>query len=461
VIEGKLASGAAATGSAAPASHAVASSGSDDSVAPFVTAFDELVANHLQPYLATSKKLGAADVVKQAELVLAAAQKQRELLVVASKSKKPDDQTLQKLLGPTQELLKQVNDMKDSKEGRTSKFFNNLATVAEGIPAFMWVCVAPTPAPYVGEMKGSSEFYSNRILKEFKGKEQLHVDWVASFNGFLKDLQAYVKAHHTTGLSWNPRGGDASSAAASSSSSAAAPSSVPPPPGPAPPPPASAVTNSAPAPDMSNVFSALNKGEGVTSGLKKVTNDMKAKNMTDKPALAPKEKTTTAAPKATAAKVTKPPKFSLDGNKWSVEFQVGNKDLVINETESKQTVYIYKCSDSVIQVKGKVNAITLDDCSKTSVVFDTCIASFEVVNCKGVEVQVTGQVPSVAIDKTTGIQLYLSKTSLHTELTTSKSDAMNVLLPTADGDFEEKPVPEQYRTVVRDGKLVTECSSHV
>ena len=41
------------------------------------------------------------------------------------------------------------------------------------------------------------------------------------------------------------------------------------------------------------------------------------------------------------------------------EFQKDNKNVVISETEMKQTVYIYKCENSTIQVKGKVNAITV------------------------------------------------------------------------------------------------------
>jgi len=70
--------------------------------------------------------------------------------------------------------------------------------------------VAPTPGPYVADMRGGSEFYSNRVLKEFKGVNQVQVDWVGAFNGFLKDLQTYIKKNHTTGLAWNPKGGDAS-----------------------------------------------------------------------------------------------------------------------------------------------------------------------------------------------------------------------------------------------------------
>jgi adenylyl cyclase-associated protein len=104
--------------------------------------------------------------------------------------------------------------------------------------------------------------------------------------------------------------------------------------------------------------------------------------------------------------------------------------------------------------------INLDECEKSGLVFENAIASVEIVNCKSVEVQVTGKVPSFAIDKTSGIQLYLSQSSLESEIVTAKSDQMNVLIPTGD-DLTELAIPEQYKTVVSNGKLVTHTSSHV
>ena len=46
-----------------------------------------------------------------------------------------------------------------------------------------------------------------------------------------------------------------------------------------------------------------------------------------------------------------------------------------------------------------------------------------------------GKVATVSIDKTDGIQVYFSKTCLDTEVVSSKSSEMNVLIPKADGDF--------------------------
>jgi len=216
---------------------------------------------------------------------------------------------------------------------------------------------------------------------------------------------------------------------------------------------------------MTNVFSSISKGEGVTSGLRKVTDDMKTKNRKDKvsvvPSSTPKGSTESKAPKGGA--VQKPPKLQLDGNKWVVEYQLNNKEIVINDVESKQTCYIYKCNNSTIQIKGKLNSIAVDDCTKVAIVFDNVVASVELVNCRSVEIQVLGRVPSIAIDKTSGAQVYLSKSALDTEIITSKSSEMNVVIPgeTEDQDLVELSIPEQYKSTFKKGKLLTEVVSHI
>jgi len=458
-----------ATGGPAPAATSTAAEGGS---ALYVQEYEDLINQFITPYAESSKKI-APEVAQQAELVLKAVNAQRDFLKVASTSKKPADAVLQKAIKPTSDLMGKIVEVKD--KNRTSKFPNHLATVSEGIAALGWVVVAPTPGPHIADMRGGSEFYSNRILKEFKGKDQSQVDWATSFNNFLKELQNYVKKHHTTGTAWNPRGGDAEAALASlgsgSASTPAAPAKseedVPPPPMGAPPAPTAPTpsqSSGSSGPDMNAVFASINKGEGVTSGLKKVTADMKTKNRTDKssvvPASAPKSTSSGASAKKSAAPA-KPPKLALDGNKWSVEYQVGNKEIIISETEVKHTVYIYKCKDSVIQIKGKVNAVTIDDCSKTAVVFENIVASFEIVNCNSVEVQAVGKVPSFAVDKTSGCQIYLSKDSIEAEIVTSKSSEMNISFPDASGELVESPVPEQYKSQVKNGKLVTEIVQHV
>lgn len=69
-----------------------------------------------------------------------------------------------------------------------------------------------------------------------------------------------------------------------------------------------------------------------------------------------------------------------------VENQVNQQELVVTVTDPKQSVYFYNCSGSVVQVKGKCNAISIDKCQKTGVVFEHVIALCELVNCSSVQV---------------------------------------------------------------------------
>merc|ERR1712001_556396 len=119
----------------------------------------------------------------------------------------------------------------------------------------------------------------------------------------------------------------------------------------------------------------------------------------------------------------KPPKFELEGRKWTVEFHKNNPNMEIDNPETNQSVYVYKCEGSTLKVNGKVNNIVVDGCKK-----------------------------------------FLSKESLDTEIITAKSSEMNVLIPTttAEGDeFVEQPVPEQFKTKVNGVKLVTHVTESV
>jgi len=193
---------------------------------------------------------------------------------------------------------------------------------------------------------------------------------------------------------------------------------------------------------------------------------MKTSNLKDKSSLVkaddakPKGKTAAggSAPKKGPARI------ALEGIKWVVEFADNNPNIEISETEPKHAIYIYKTDHSVIKVKGKINSIVLDNCKRTAVVFETAISGFEIVNCTSVEVQVLGAVPNVAIDKSQGVQVILAETSLHTEIVTSKSSEMNIVIPNPankNDDPIELPVPEQYKTLIKNGKLSTNTVDHV
>ena len=43
----------------------------------------------------------------------------------------------------------------------------------------------------------------------------------------------------------------------------------------------------------------------------------------------------------------------LQGRKWVVENHAGNREIVISDTEPRQTVYIFNCNNCTIQVRSR------------------------------------------------------------------------------------------------------------
>lgn len=215
---------------------------------------------------------------------------------------------------------------------------------------------------------------------------------------------------------------------------------------------------------MNAVFKELNQGDKITAGLRKVTDDMKTKNRVDRGGFVPDAsagRAAVATPAASSAtrSAAKPPKVALEGKKWSVENHVGNKTLVIEGVTPKQTVYVYDCVDCVVRIEGKPNAITFDACVKTAAIFSDVLATCELVNCRSVQVQCLGSVPTVSIDKVDGCQVFLGEKSFGASVLTAKSSEVNVVcVPNegADDEPEETPVPEQFVTTRgADGKWTT------
>ncbi|BHF60319.1 F-actin-capping protein subunit alpha [Sparganum proliferum] len=397
-------------------------------------AFETIINGSLQSFVNTSAKI-SAEVKTQADLLVAAFRAEDDLLIKVSKMPKPDDSNLSKLLAPCSAAIQKVIEFKDS--NRKSTYFNHLAAVAESVAALGW---PSQPAKHIEDMVESGKFYSNRVLKEYKDKDPQQVEWVKALMEVWSQLKAFVNANHPSSLCWGSGG------APSTGSGVPAPPPPPPPPAPAPEP-------SQGGSAMNALFADLNRGDAVTAGLRKVTDDMKThKN----PSLRAADVTT---PKSgpppvplrpdqrkSKSPTAAPPRLELRGNKWCVENYDKNKEITVNVNQIKESVYIYKCTNSVVNVKGKTNSIVLDSCKKTALLFESVISSVDVVNCQGMQVQVTGLMPTINIDKTDGCQVYLSEESKSAEIITAKSSEMNILVPTGDGDFAEYAVPEQFKT---------------
>ncbi|KAJ1908644.1 suppressor of rasval19 [Tieghemiomyces parasiticus] len=453
-----------------------------------VTAYDEFLTQEVCKYLDFSAQLGGP-VAEQANLIGRLAQLERGVILRASQSRKPSNMgEFAESLKPLVECITGADDVRS--KHRADKFmFERLTAVSEGAGAFGWVTVEPTPVPYVKDMRDSAEFYVNRVKTKVKaaagdGDAAAIGEWVKSYDAMLKALTRYVEAYHKTGLTWNPQGcefkdytGEDTKPAATAQSAGGPPPPPPPPPAPvAPPPPpqvAPTASSGTAAPvDMTSVLKDLNKGEAITQGLRKVDrSQMTHKN----PALRSKSPVQSrqagkgkpappipTKPRSLTKKV--PPKFQLEGNKWVVEnYESGQ--LTIEITDMRQFVYIYNCQNLTVQVVGKLNAVTMDKCKKVGMVVDTVISTVDIVNSASLQFQITGRCPALLLDKVDGALVFLGSECHDIEITTSKTSEINISMKGEgagdDEDYKEHPVPEQLRTVVKNGRLVTVPVEHV
>ncbi|KAG9440973.1 hypothetical protein H6P81_021138 [Aristolochia fimbriata] len=431
-----------------------------------ILAYDDFLDKYVGRLSAAAQKIGGK-VLEVTDVLNRAFHVQKDLLIKMKQTQKPDMTSLAEFLKPLNELIAKANAYS---EGRRTEFFNHFKAAADSLSALAWLaylgkdCGMSLPIAHVEESWQMAEFYNNKILVEYKTKDPNHIEWAKALKEiYLPGLRDYVKSFYPLGPVWNATGVPfaPSKAAPTTASPACAPASAPAPP---PPPSGSLLTSDSSSPrpkeGMAAVFQEIGSGKSVTSGLRKVTADMKTKNRADRTGVVSEKEQKISSPSFSKSG---PPKLELQmGRKWVVENQIGRKNLVIDDCDSRQSVYAFACKDSVLQIKGKVNNITIDKCTKMGIVFTDVVAACEIVNCNGVEVQCQGSAPTISIDNTGGCQLYLSKDSLEASIATAKSSEINVLVPAVgpDGDWAEHALPQQYIHTFKDGHFVTSPVSH-
>ncbi|ODV89002.1 hypothetical protein CANCADRAFT_27583, partial [Tortispora caseinolytica NRRL Y-17796] len=440
--------------------------------------WDLYIDEYFVPVEKSVARLNDPVVSEQFASIKAAFTAERKFLDIVSRSKKPTTEFFSKgimdLLAPVSAAAGTVRSIQESH--RNYPLFNLLSTFAEGIACLGWVTVEPTPAPFIEDMKESAQFYSNRVLTEFKETNPAAAECAKLYIALLTGLQKYVKAYHTTGVTWNPKGLDiedtiAQASGASPAKPDATPTSTPAaaaaPPPPPPPPPADLFTSEPAKPaagGLDAVFAELNKGEAVTAGLKKVDkSQMTHKNpalrgTSTTPATAPSAPTSTK-PVPLKTPLVKRPSKTLDGTKWFIENFVDNHEITV-DVEIHHGIFISNCCRCTIKVVGKCNAITISQSERVGLLVENLVSGVDIVKCKNFALQVTGTLPTVTVDQSNDGEIYLSESSLETEIYTSQCTAVNVYIPKGEGDYTELPAPEQIVHKVKNGALVSEIVRH-
>ena len=123
---------------------------------------------------------------------------------------------------------------------------------------------------------------------------------------------------------------------------------------------------------------------------------------------------------------------------------------------------IENCNECVIQIKGRVKNILISNCKAVGVIVQDIVSSADIVNCTKVQLQATGKVPSIQIDKTDGCEIYLMTAGTYDDLliATAKSQDMTITFPDPSNpeDYKMESIPHQFVHRLQKGKVESEVS---
>eukprot|EP01086_Lenisia_limosa_P006790 TRINITY_DN25913_c0_g1_i1.p1 TRINITY_DN25913_c0_g1~~TRINITY_DN25913_c0_g1_i1.p1 ORF type:complete len:220 (-),score=106.71 TRINITY_DN25913_c0_g1_i1:34-693(-) len=169
-------------------------------VNPRIAAYDEFLKEFVTPFVDVSKKIGG-DCEKATALFAETLQETRGLIEKATEHKKPTDEKFGELIAVISKPMCAAGELKD--KAFRSKEVNHVNAIAEAVQSLGWVAVPNTPVAFINDMKASAVFHTNKILVT---KDEDGMKWAKALPASLDALQKYVKEHHMTGLTWNPRG---------------------------------------------------------------------------------------------------------------------------------------------------------------------------------------------------------------------------------------------------------------
>lgn len=159
--------------------------------------------------------------------------------------------------------------------------------------------------------------------------------------------------------------------------------------------------------------------------------------------------------------------LSLNANRWCAEnYSNAAEPVEIQLKSPAESVYITKCSDSVLVINGKAAAVSIEQCAGVGVVVkDDVVSTIEVINSSKVKLQIDASVPLVSIDNSDSVSIYLpSREQKQPEFITAKASEINIFSKKGakeDEDLRETAIPEQFRSHFdSDGRLVTVPVQH-
>mmetsp|Transcript_18849 Transcript_18849/g.23883 ORF Transcript_18849/g.23883 Transcript_18849/m.23883 type:complete len:172 (-) Transcript_18849:62-577(-) len=130
----------------------------------------------------------------------------------------------------------------------------------------------------------------------------------------------------------------------------------------------------------------------------------------------------------------------------------------------KATVLVEKCKFAVVQIKvEKIKQISISNCERIGLVFDSAVVGVDVTRCKNVDVQGTGKFYNAAIESSDSVKLYATKEN-SADLTILTNGNPQPVIVTIIGGGDEEPsegyIPAQFQSKYENGSWVTTPVEH-
>jgi len=114
------------------------------------------------------------------------------------------------MIKPAQDSIANIRKVRLARE-----YDNHIKAMMEMLACLGWIMIdatsePPSPSLFVKNTIGSSDFWANKIRKEYKGKDddvaKNNILFCDTMKALIMDLSAYTKEHHMSGLKWNFNG---------------------------------------------------------------------------------------------------------------------------------------------------------------------------------------------------------------------------------------------------------------
>eukprot|EP00475_Leptophrys_vorax_P021376 TRINITY_DN29099_c0_g1_i1.p1 TRINITY_DN29099_c0_g1~~TRINITY_DN29099_c0_g1_i1.p1 ORF type:complete len:372 (+),score=101.15 TRINITY_DN29099_c0_g1_i1:665-1780(+) len=119
------------------------------------------------------------------------------------------------------------------------------------------------------------------------------------------------------------------------------------------------------------------------------------------------------------------------------------EDLVM-----KHGVLILNSKTSEFKVGAKIKHVTLEHCTKCKIYVTDLVSSLNVMNSSHIELFVNGAVPTISIERSQSVQIWLTKEAIaaNPDILTWNNDQVNLMCPKTENgnNFSEVPIPQQF-----------------